>query len=214
MTTKDKLKSFIPGMRVLKTFLAILICITIDYFRGAQSPFQSSIAAIICLQPTVAGSFETSIHRVFGTIFSGIFTAIVLLSLKSFGMDFTTYSFYFTIALLTFVLMMLLLMIKRTKSISIALVVFLLISFTNVSSEPLTYTLTRVIDTLVGIGVALFINWFPLLNINTPGVVKDEINVSKEFILHPANSVNKINGSKLLRFFKRNKSNEGTKDSK
>jgi len=52
-----------PGMRVIKTCLAITICLIIEYFRGTSMPYHSSIAAIVCMQPTLLSTFKTAVDR-------------------------------------------------------------------------------------------------------------------------------------------------------
>ena len=191
--SKNKFHDRLPGMRVLKTFIAILLCVSIDYLRGASSPFQSSIATVICLQPTLASSYETSKARIFGTIVSGIFTASILIPLRNYGINFSSYTFYFIIAVSSLVLMSFFVFIDKKKSLSIGVIVFLVIAFTNNQSDPLPYTITRVIDTLIGIGISILINWFPYFNVNNPDVVKDEVRLSNSVTIKANSLVYKMN---------------------
>jgi len=65
---------------------------------------------------------------------------------------------------LLFVLMMLMIAIKKQGGLAITLVVFLIVVINAGATNPLLYTIERVVGTLIGIGVALFINWLPILN--------------------------------------------------
>ena len=72
-----------PGMRVVKTALAILICLVIEYFRGSSMPYHACIATIVCMQPTLKSTFNAAVDRTFGTIIAGVYaylTAILLIT--------------------------------------------------------------------------------------------------------------------------------------
>lgn len=192
---KDKFRIKKPGMRVFKTFLAILICVLVDYFRGAINPFQSGVAALICLQPTVASTFESSKARVIGTVISGLFTGALLALLRYLGIDFQSLTFYLIIAFSSLILMSIFVQIDKPKSLSIGIVVFLVIAFTNSQREPISYTLVRVIDTFVGIAAAFVVNWLPFLNLNSPQVIKDEIKIGDHLVIKNDSLVQKLNHS-------------------
>jgi len=65
---------------------------------------------------------------------------------------------------MTLPLMMLMIAIKKQGGLAITLVVFLIVVINAGATNPLLYTIERVVGTLIGIGVALFINWLPILN--------------------------------------------------
>ena len=60
--------------------------------------------------------------------------------------------------------MMLMIAIKKQGGLAITVVVFLVVVINAGETDPLNYTIERVVGTLIGIGVALFINWLPILN--------------------------------------------------
>jgi uncharacterized membrane protein YgaE (UPF0421/DUF939 family) len=65
---------------------------------------------------------------------------------------------------MTLPLMMLMIAIKKQGGLAITVVVFLIVVINAGATNPLNYTIERVVGTLIGIGVALFINWLPILN--------------------------------------------------
>ncbi|WKY46208.1 FUSC family protein [Eubacteriaceae bacterium ES2] len=59
-------------MRTFKTFIAVYLCFLIYIVRGGQgSPFYSSIAAILCMQPYVQNSMNVALNRTIGTLMGG-----------------------------------------------------------------------------------------------------------------------------------------------
>ena len=55
------------GQRIIKTGVAVFICLLIYWIRGFEGlVMQSTVAAIICIQPYRADSIQTSVNRVIG----------------------------------------------------------------------------------------------------------------------------------------------------
>ena len=154
-----------PGMRVIKTCLAITICLIIEYFRGTSMPYHSSIAAIVCMQPTLKSTFTTAVDRTIGTLIAGLYGYLfITLFHQQLQLGFNSLNYFILIGLLTLPLMMLMIAIKKQGGLAITVVVFLVVVINAGETDPLNYTVERVVGTLIGIGVALFINWLPILN--------------------------------------------------
>ena len=154
-----------PGMRVIKTCLAITICLIIEFFRGTSMPYHSSIAAIVCMQPTLKSTFTTAVDRTIGTLIAGLYGYLfITLFHQQLQLDFNSLNYFILIGLLTLPLMMLMIAIKKQGGLAITVVVFLVVVINASETDPLNYTIERVVGTLIGIGVALFINWLPILN--------------------------------------------------
>ncbi len=154
-----------PGMRVVKTALAVLICLLIEHYRGSSMPYHACIATIVCMQPTLKSTFKAATDRTIGTIIAGIYAYLLaVLLISKAGMNPESLQFFLLIGALSFPLMTLMVIIKKTASLPITVIVFLVIMLSVSSTDPLAYTAERVAGTLIGIGVALFVNWLPLLN--------------------------------------------------
>ena len=154
-----------PGMRVIKTCLAITICLIIEFFRGTSMPYHSSIAAIVCMQPTLKSTFTTAVDRTIGTLIAGLYGYLFITFFhQQLQLGFNSLNYFILIGLLTLPLMMLMIAIKKQGGLAITVVVFLLVVINAGETDPLNYTIERVVGTLIGIGVALFINWLPILN--------------------------------------------------
>lgn len=154
-----------PGMRVIKTCLAITICLIIEFFRGTSMPYHSSIAAVVCMQPTLKSTFKTAGDRTIGTLIAGLYGYLFITFFnQQMQVSLSSLSYFALIGVMTLPLMMLMIGIKKQGGLSITVVVFLIVVINAGATNPLNYTIERVIGTLIGIGVALFINWLPILN--------------------------------------------------
>jgi len=154
-----------PGMRVIKTCLAITICLIIEFFRGTSMPYHSSIAAIVCMQPTLKSTFKTAGDRTIGTLIAGLYGYLfITFFIQQMQVSLNSLSYFTLIGVMTLPLMMLMIGIKKQGGLAITVVVFLIVVINAGATNPLNYTIERVIGTLIGIGVALFINWLPILN--------------------------------------------------
>jgi uncharacterized membrane protein YgaE (UPF0421/DUF939 family) len=139
------------GMRNLKTAFAVFICIILASIFDFDSPFYACIAAVICMQSSVFDSFTVGKNRMKGTIIGAIIG--FLFALINPGN-----------AILSAIGVMLIIYIcnifKSTKSISIACVVFIAIMVNLEDQSPLAYSSFRLIETFMGIIVAVLVNYF------------------------------------------------------
>ncbi|GEM_PF-855778 len=188
-----------PGMRVIKTCLAVTICLVIEFFRDPSMSYHSSIAAIVCMQPTLKSTFKTAVDRTVGTLIAGLYGFLFIsFFYQRLHLELNSLIYFFLAGILTLPLMMLMIAIKMQGGLAITVVVFLLVTINAGATDPLGYTIDRVIGTLIGIGVALFINWLPLLNKIGKQFGQVEIstvNATADRAAHTnAKTVNKIEG--------------------
>ncbi|HHV05488.1 MAG TPA: FUSC family protein [Anaerolineaceae bacterium] len=155
-----------PGMRVIKTMIAVFICLGIEAIRQKTGTvYHSSIAAVVCMQPTVKSTAKTARERVIGTIIAGIYGFLVLnFIFPNVTVDTREWYYYLVTALLSLPLMTIMIWIKTPGPIAITVIVYLIVTLKTTDIPPIAYTLERVADTLIGIAVALLVNWFPPLN--------------------------------------------------
>lgn len=148
------------GLRMLKTTVAVFICLVISIFRGEHSiPFYSAIATILCMQPYVGNSVKVALNRVYGTIIGAVYGCLILvleLELLASGSE-TLHYLLVSITIVPVIYTTLLL--KQKNASYIACVAFLSVTVTtNVDLSPFVFAWERVLDTLIGIAVALVIN--------------------------------------------------------
>ncbi len=154
-----------PGMRVIKTALAVTISLVIEFYRGSSMPDNTCIAAVVCIQPTLKSTWQTAIDRTLGTIIAGVYSYVLAILLRQiWDIQLNTIGFYLLIGLLSFPLMAIMIAIKKPGALVITAIVYLVIMINISDTDPLSYTIERVVATLIGIAVALFVNWLPPLN--------------------------------------------------
>lgn len=153
-----------PGLRILKSALAVLLCFLIDDLRGAGVPFYSAIAAILCMQPDVQGGLRVGLNRVVGTLIGGFYGMGMLYLLRTFLPDGNGLLQYAVISAALIPLMYITVLVKKTSATYITCVVFLSITVSHgLDLIPYKFAFNRILDTLIGIFISLFINWIPFL---------------------------------------------------
>lgn len=155
-----------PGMRIIKTGLAILLCFAIDSLRLASNYYDAAIATIVCLQADVKSSWNSGWSRTLGTMVAGIFSIGFLLVVHH-GLDIPLYSkkYLLLLGLSCILIMQFFVLINKPSSMVIGTIVFVLICVTDRGTmEPFSYVTGRVLNTMVGVLSALFVNWLPILN--------------------------------------------------
>ena len=150
------------GGRTGKTVIAVFSCFLIDTIRENGIPFYAAIAAILCIQRNFKDSLNTALTREIATVIGGIFGMIILFFEKNIYRipdDLLRYLFlsFLLIPIINFSVW-----IKQEKGTFLMCVVFLCITTTHGNDEsPLAFGIDRIIDTTIGIVVALLINQFP-----------------------------------------------------
>ncbi len=154
-----------PGMRMIKTTLAVILCLIVDWLRVADSPYNAAIAAIVCMQQDLASSWKISRNRVVGTLIAGVYAYLFLLVFSvKLGLSDSSLLYYVLVGVFMLPLMQLLVSFKYAGGVAIGSIVFLLICLTSGKADPLAYSFSRTLDTLIGIALAMVVNWLPFLN--------------------------------------------------
>ncbi|MCI8810306.1 MAG: FUSC family protein [Oscillibacter sp.] len=150
------------GMRTIKTVIAVFLCFVIDHFRQGGIPFYAAIAAILCVQKDINSSIKAAKNREIATLIGGAFGMVFLI--------FEKYVYYTPFPLVRYLALSLLLIPIIQVSVQFHLqsgtylmcVVFLCVTVTHGNDDsPALFAISRVIDTTIGIAVALAINSLP-----------------------------------------------------
>ncbi|MDQ0088084.1 uncharacterized membrane protein YgaE (UPF0421/DUF939 family) [Paenibacillus anaericanus] len=138
-------------MRNIKTAIAIFVCLIISELLHLEYPFYAAIATIISMENSVTNSFTVGKNRMMGTfVGAGIGLIFAIIDPQN--------AFYCAIGIVLVIYICNLL--KWNKSISIASIVFLAIMLNlQVGGSPLLYGLNRIFDTLIGVSVAVVVNY-------------------------------------------------------
>ena len=155
---KETLFGFL-GMRVVKTALAVFICFLIGFIRPSL-PFYSAIAAILCMKNDHKDSLETGKSRMVGTAIGGVYGFLAVVIAQFLHIELLGHLYYFMISIFIIPIIYTNIKVKSAASTYISCVVFLSISVAHGNDiSPIFFAANRVIDTIIGILVSLFVNF-------------------------------------------------------
>ncbi|WP_055071808.1 FUSC family protein [Clostridium massiliamazoniense] len=143
------------GARNLKTAFAVFLCIVIFRVFGSESPFFACIAAVICMQDSYENSIVAGKNRMIGTCIGGI--AGVLETFILIKYDNPLFS-AIVVSLLCIAVIYCCNIFKKPGAINIACIVLFANTVVVRDIPSYTYTITRIIETLIGIVIAVLIN--------------------------------------------------------
>ena len=151
---------------MVKTVMAVFACFLVDYVRESGNPFHSAIAAIISMQRSFEDSLQAGRQRIIATIIGGLFgLTVVMLEVYVYTVPHQLLR-YLVLSLLLIPLMKITISLKQAKGVSLTCVVFFAITISNPAETgalaALTYAINRILDTLIGVVLALGINALPL----------------------------------------------------
>ena len=140
------------GARIIKTALAVVLCIYLGSFIKGSSGFMAAVAAIITMQGTFSDSFIKGKDRIFGTFIGALFGFVFAMMLHGNPL---------LIGLGIIGIIYICKLLNIGESAVIACVVFLAI-MTDTEQNILHYSAFRLLDTSAGIIIALLVNYFVL----------------------------------------------------
>lgn len=148
-----------PGLRIIKTGVAVFICFMIGLIRGKSSvPFYSAIAAVICMKSSFESSLPIGINRMKGTVTGGIFGWIFLMIARKVNF-LNEVTYHLVISLIIIFIIWFMVIIEHNNAVVIACIVFLSVTINHATDvDPFIFAINRMIDTLIGIVVSLLIN--------------------------------------------------------
>ncbi|WP_159648814.1 FUSC family protein [Erysipelothrix aquatica] len=155
------MKKYIPGLRIVKTTIAVFICLIIAYMVGYDTPFYAAIAAVLIMKTTPEHSVTHGINRVKGTVFGGTLGGIFLVTTFYFGIRPNTMAYILLVTLVLFVDMTMAKVLNFSEyatSMSAILVLSVLMSHNQSLDGMLIYMVSRVVETVIGIIVSLIVN--------------------------------------------------------
>ena len=164
-TIYDKPEWRLPhvGRRIVKTTIAVFICLIIYYllgYRGSEMPTESAITAIICMQPYVRDSRDYAVNRFTGTMigaFWGLLYLLIMLLFPVLGQHML--SVYTGMAVGVLAALYTSVLVKKPDTASLAAIVFLCIVITFPDIEnPLRQATFRILDVFIGTAVAITVN--------------------------------------------------------
>lgn len=149
------------GMRMIKTVVAVYICFLVAYIRQTNA-FYSAISSVISLQSDVHESLTAGINRIVGTLAGGVFGILLLTMLGFTNIQEKGFWYYTIVAIVTLPLIYLVVCINKPSAVFISCVVFFSIVINrDDTSNHLQFGVSRMIETLIGIGISWAVNITP-----------------------------------------------------
>ncbi len=155
------------GQRIVKTAVAVFLCLLVGYLRGfeaANMSAESCITAIICIQPYMKDSGWSAINRFIGSLIGSAWSLLFLMFL----IDFPVFTenrivLYALMAVGVIVALYITILMKLPDASGVSAIIFIcvVISFPAVN-EPLYNAFLRMVDVLIGSAIALLVNIFRL----------------------------------------------------
>ncbi|MBR1707527.1 MAG: FUSC family protein [Clostridia bacterium] len=151
------------GQRIIKTSLAVFICLFVYYlrgYRGQAMPTEATITAIICLQPYARDTKDFALNRLAGTLIGAGLGLLFLFLLATFpALTRHTLFLYALMALGTMISLYAAVALRMPDTSSLAAIVFIcvVIAFPDIES-PLLQAFNRTLDVLLGNTVAILLN--------------------------------------------------------
>lgn len=151
------------GMRIIKSAIALFICLVISSMRPNSIPTYAALAALIAMQNLDKDSIKIGIDRMQGTIIGGVYGLFALLILQKMGVMHHIILTYFIISLMLILLFYITVLIKKSDASYMSSVVFLSIVLAQNTMSPVDFAFNRTLDTLIGVIVGILVNgvWIP-----------------------------------------------------
>ena len=151
-----------PGQRIVRSVLAVWLCMLIYLLRGMHGdPYYSVIAALQCVQPYSSNMLREGRDRIIGTII-GVFWGAVILYLELFPVGSGLEKEVIRMILLgTFIGLVIYstVLLNITKYALFAAMVFMTVAMYHLEDvNPYMHVIDRTIDTIIGVGVAFAVN--------------------------------------------------------
>lgn len=136
------------GMRNIKTGIAVMLCVLAGEFI-VRNPMYAGIGCLVSIQDTFKGSLKFGFNRVKGTAIGGLIGFISLFIAQN-NPIICGIGAMITVYICT--------NLKINSGIIVACVTFLSINLGNIDTTPMDYSLHRVLDTLIGVFIGVFVN--------------------------------------------------------
>ncbi len=146
-------------MRVIKTALAVFLCLTIVGFLGEHYSGYSAIVAIVCMQKDLDNSVTMAINRSVGTLVGALF-GVITYKLTLLLPTSTGYvAEYFIVACMMILLMVVIISLGKQAATAVTCIIFLSVAVLRNSEIDVWYfAFHRMVDTFIGIGISLLVN--------------------------------------------------------
>lgn len=150
------------GMRIVKSALAVALCILVNQVRGDEGMvFYSQLAALWCIQMYRNNTISNAIQRTIGTMVGAIYGLIYLLLCKNLIGNINENIICMTICIFISIVLVLYttVLIHKNQASYFSCVVFLSIVINHIGDlNPYKFVWNRFLDTMIGILIGIMVN--------------------------------------------------------
>ena len=151
------------GQRIVKTAVAVTICLLFYMLRGYEGstmPAEAAITAIICMNTNVRGTRANAFSRFFGTLTGAFWGFLFLVIVPQFpAIAENRWMLYLLMGLGTLLALHSAVIIKKPETAGLAAIVFVCVVIIYPDIEnPLKQAFHRILDVMVGTTVAIVVN--------------------------------------------------------
>ena len=152
------------GMRMVKTAVAVLICLLLSALVDREDMrVYSTIAALLCIQPYAQDTKVAAIQRAVGTAIGSVFGVAVLLMEMYVLHIWGTLTGYVVAAVGIVPVLWISVVLHSANAAALSGIVFLSITVTHVTdATPWIFAWYRMWETLAGIAVGVAVNAFQI----------------------------------------------------
>lgn len=165
-----------PGQRIIKTAVAVTLCLLFYMLRGYEGdtmPGEAAITAIICMQPLVHGTTENALNRFIGTIIGAVLGFLFLLIVMQIpALEKDRVILYLLMGFGTMVALHAPVLLHKPDVSGLSAIVFvcIVIAFPDIEN-PLDQAFHRLFHVMVGVSITIIVNGIRLPRIRHPNKV-------------------------------------------
>ena len=148
------------GMRIVKSAVAVFLCMCVYELRGrAGLPFFSALAALASLQPYREANRADARQRIVGTLLGGAFGLFAVLVFQNLPEPYQNYWVRHCMdAALVAVVLYTAVALRQKSAAFFSSIVYLCITMYYMEGDAFSYVCNRVVDTLIGLVVGTAVN--------------------------------------------------------
>ena len=155
------------GMRIVKSAMGVLLCYLVNLLRGGGGiVFYSQLAALWCMQDYVSETMAKAKQRTVGTFIGAVWGLLVILINTKIADGVGASKIWLWGILISLAIVGVLyttVVLDKKQASYFSCVVFLSIAVNHIQdANPYIFALNRVLDTMIGIAIGVFVNCFEL----------------------------------------------------
>lgn len=159
---KHGIKLPLPGQRIIRSAIAVALCLVVYVLRGYSGiPLYSAMAALQCIQPYTRDMSGVARKRILGTVIGAVWGLLLLLveiELINNGVPNETLH-YIIVPLTLIVVLYSTVLMKVPETAFFSATVFLVITINHFTdSDPYIFAFNRLLDTVIGVIIAAVVN--------------------------------------------------------